>query len=101
MLGTIKVDYGSCKTINNSKFRKVKLSLFEFSGCLKRSADLFKIMLDLLCVRIEVFNHIDLNNTKGIRVQSGTGALCCKIYKLNACSEIVSGVAYTQPHSRM
>ena len=88
-------------TISNSKFHKAKLSLFEFSGCLKRSADLFEIMLDLLCVRIEVFNHIDLNNTKGVRVQNGTGAFCCKIYKPNTYSEILSAVAYTQPHSRM
>ena len=47
VLDTIKVDYGSCKIINNSKFHKVKLSLFDFSGCLKRSADSFEIKLDL------------------------------------------------------
>ena len=76
----------------------VKLSQIEFSGCLKRSADLFDIMLDLLCVRIEVF-HTDLNETKSVRVQSGTGALCCKCYKPNACSEIVSEVTCTQPRS--
>ena len=88
----VKVDHGNFKTISNSKFYKVKLSQIEFSGCLIRSADLCKIMLDLLCVQIKVFNHMDLNKTKSIRAQSGAGSLCCKYYKPNACFEIVSEV---------